>query len=54
MPSLCESGETEELEAEEPAGDYVFRIVNNAIGDREGTLYFMYISNEGYKCLRGK
>ncbi|XP_072934410.1 small G protein signaling modulator 2-like [Epargyreus clarus] len=35
MPSLCESGETEEPEWEEVAGDYVFRIVNNAIGDRE-------------------
>lgn len=36
MPSLCESGETEEAEWEEAAGDYVFRIVNNAIADREG------------------
>nr|XP_013189572.1 unnamed protein product [Amyelois transitella] len=35
MPSLCESGETEEAEWEEAAGDYVFRIVNNAITDRE-------------------
>ncbi|XP_053617034.1 small G protein signaling modulator 2-like isoform X2 [Plodia interpunctella] len=35
MPSLCESGETEEAEWEEVAGDYVFRIVNNAITDRE-------------------
>ncbi|XP_073948313.1 small G protein signaling modulator 2-like isoform X2 [Choristoneura fumiferana] len=35
MPSLCESGETEEAEWEEAAGDYVFRIVNNAIADRE-------------------
>ncbi|XP_068623673.1 small G protein signaling modulator 2-like [Battus philenor] len=35
MPSLCESGETEEAEWEEVAGDYVFRIVNNAIADRE-------------------
>lgn len=38
MPSLCESGETEEAEWEEVAGDYVFRIVNNAITDREGKL----------------
>ncbi|KOB73991.1 Uncharacterized protein OBRU01_09765, partial [Operophtera brumata] len=29
------SGETEEAEWEESAGDYVFRIVNNAITDRE-------------------
>lgn len=36
MPSLCESGENEEAEWEEAAGDYVFRIVNNAITDREG------------------
>lgn len=36
MPSLCESGENEEAEWEESAGDYVFRIVNNAIGDKEG------------------
>lgn len=36
LPSLCESGETEEAEWEEAAGDYVFRIVNNAITDREG------------------
>ncbi|KAF9805825.1 hypothetical protein SFRURICE_009457 [Spodoptera frugiperda] len=35
LPSLCESGETEEPEWEETAGDYVFRIVNNAIADRE-------------------
>ncbi|XP_038215530.1 small G protein signaling modulator 2-like isoform X2 [Zerene cesonia] len=35
MPSLCESGETEEQEFDEVAGDYVFRIVNNAIADRE-------------------
>ncbi|XP_045539310.1 small G protein signaling modulator 2 [Papilio machaon] len=35
MPSLCESGETEETEWEDVAGDYVFRIVNNAIADRE-------------------
>ncbi|XP_075983891.1 small G protein signaling modulator 2-like isoform X2 [Anticarsia gemmatalis] len=35
MPSLCESGETDELESEDTAGDYVFRIVNNGIGDRE-------------------
>ncbi|CAH2052131.1 unnamed protein product, partial [Iphiclides podalirius] len=35
MPSLCESGETDEAEWEEAAGDYVFRIVNNAIADRE-------------------
>ncbi|XP_028159384.1 small G protein signaling modulator 2-like isoform X2 [Ostrinia furnacalis] len=35
LPSLCESGETEEAEWEEAAGDYVFRIVNNAITDRE-------------------
>ncbi|CAG9791480.1 unnamed protein product [Diatraea saccharalis] len=35
MPSLCESGENEEAEWEEAAGDYVFRIVNNAITDRE-------------------
>ncbi|XP_063896565.1 small G protein signaling modulator 2 isoform X2 [Helicoverpa armigera] len=35
LPSLCESGETEEPEWEEAAGDYVFRIVNNAIADRE-------------------
>ncbi|CAG5044138.1 unnamed protein product [Parnassius apollo] len=35
MPSLCESGETEEVDWEEAAGDYVFRIVNNAIADRE-------------------
>ncbi|XP_050677563.1 small G protein signaling modulator 1-like [Leptidea sinapis] len=35
MPSLCESGETEEHEFEDVAGDYVFRIVNNAIADRE-------------------
>ncbi|KAJ0173087.1 hypothetical protein K1T71_011263 [Dendrolimus kikuchii] len=35
MPSLCESGESEEAEWEESAGDYVFRIVNNAIGDKE-------------------
>ncbi|XP_039752246.1 small G protein signaling modulator 2-like isoform X2 [Pararge aegeria] len=33
MPSLCESGESEEQE--DVAGDYVFRIVNNAIADRE-------------------
>lgn len=39
MPSLCESGETEEAEWEEVAGDYVFRIVNNAITDREGKLF---------------
>ncbi|CAG9138734.1 unnamed protein product, partial [Plutella xylostella] len=36
MPSLCESGETEEADSDEVAGDYVFRIVNNAIADREG------------------
>lgn len=36
MPSLCESGENEDAEWEESAGDYVFRIVNNAIADREG------------------
>ncbi|XP_063628709.1 small G protein signaling modulator 2-like isoform X1 [Cydia splendana] len=35
MPSLCESAETDETEWEEAAGDYVFRIVNNAIADRE-------------------
>ncbi|KAI5634030.1 rab-GTPase-TBC domain-containing protein [Phthorimaea operculella] len=35
LPSLCESGETEEQEWDEVAGDYVFRIVNNAITDRE-------------------
>ncbi|CAG9138231.1 unnamed protein product [Plutella xylostella] len=35
MPSLCESGETEETDCDEVAGDYVFRIVNNAIADRE-------------------
>ncbi|CAK1541639.1 unnamed protein product [Leptosia nina] len=35
MPSLCESGEAEEPEFDEVAGDYVFRIVNNAIADRE-------------------
>ncbi|XP_049879211.1 small G protein signaling modulator 2-like [Pectinophora gossypiella] len=35
MPSLCESGEAEEPDWEEVAGDYVFRIVNNAITDRE-------------------
>lgn len=40
MPSLCESGETEEAEWEEAAGDYVFRIVNNAITDREGTFHY--------------
>lgn len=38
MPSLCESGETDELESDEAAGDYVFRIVNNTIADREGKL----------------
>lgn len=36
MPSLCESGESEEPDWEDVAGDYVFRIVNNAIADREG------------------
>ncbi|CAG9104200.1 unnamed protein product [Plutella xylostella] len=35
MPSLCESGEAEEADCDEVAGDYVFRIVNNAIADRE-------------------
>ncbi|XP_022131103.2 small G protein signaling modulator 2 isoform X1 [Pieris rapae] len=35
MPSLCESGENEDPEVDEVAGDYVFRIVNNAIADRE-------------------
>ncbi|CAH0713729.1 unnamed protein product, partial [Brenthis ino] len=35
LPSLCESGESEEPDWEEVAGDYVFRIVNNAIADRE-------------------
>ncbi|KAG6446796.1 small G protein signaling modulator 2 isoform X2 [Manduca sexta] len=35
MPSLCETSETEEVEWDEAAGDYVFRIVNNAIADRE-------------------
>ncbi|CAH2093890.1 unnamed protein product [Euphydryas editha] len=35
LPSLCESGESEEPDWEEVAGDYVFRIVNNAITDRE-------------------
>ncbi|XP_069356616.1 small G protein signaling modulator 2-like isoform X2 [Maniola hyperantus] len=35
MPSLCESGESEEPDWEDVAGDYVFRIVNNAIADRE-------------------
>ncbi|GBP27037.1 Small G protein signaling modulator 1 [Eumeta japonica] len=39
MPSLCESGEGgegEEGEWGDAGGDYVFRIVNNAIADREG------------------
>lgn len=36
MPSLCESGESEEPDWDEAAGDYVFRIVNNALTDREG------------------
>lgn len=49
MPSLCESGETEEAEWEESAGDYVFRIVNNAITDREGELLWNLIL-----CLRIK
>ncbi|CAG9559124.1 unnamed protein product [Danaus chrysippus] len=35
MPSLCESGESEEPDWDEAAGDYVFRIVNNALTDRE-------------------
>ncbi|XP_046964352.1 small G protein signaling modulator 2-like [Vanessa cardui] len=39
LPSLCESGETEEPDWEEVAGDYVFRIVNNAITDREAMRY---------------
>lgn len=48
MPSLCESGEIEEAEWEEVAGDYVFRIVNNAIADREG-LKLYNILCEGHK-----
>lgn len=51
MPSLCESGENEEAEWEEAAGDYVFRIVNNAITDREGwsiTPSIYYVSKVRY------
>lgn len=39
MPSLSECGENEETEWEEVAGDYVFRIVNNTIADKEGENY---------------
>ncbi|XP_037872308.1 small G protein signaling modulator 2 isoform X2 [Bombyx mori] len=35
MPSLSECGESDEVDQDEAAGDYVFRIVNNAIADRE-------------------
>ncbi|XP_041971436.1 small G protein signaling modulator 2-like isoform X2 [Aricia agestis] len=37
MPSLCESGE-EEADWDDAAGDYVFRIVNNTIADREAAM----------------
>lgn len=51
MPSLCESGETEEAEWEEVAGDYVFRIVNNAITDREGKVVFEIIAERDAEIL---
>lgn len=47
MPSLTECVEGEEVEWEDVAGDYVFRIVNNTIADKEGqssenrNLYFI-------------